>query len=439
MSADPVISALRRAVDDAPRDVSARTHLAAALLRNGELDDALDHISHALSLHPASIPTLVIAAAVHRALDHQLQADSYQLIADALGGQDNPRHPTGRGDTRELESCWCSSSARLSETSTDPWATGVNTTDVQFGRLLMPADRLEDVVGLDHAASQLRRMVIDPMRHPDLVALFGGISEGETLLWGPPHCGQVFIAQALAGELEASLYVISLIELLTTVSSFSPSRQAERDAFQSVFHVAARHAPCVVLLQDLDALGRRRFSRHLPEAGSHADVHNLLYHMDTVRAEVPSVVVLGATNHPWDVAPALSGQDRFSRPVLIPPPNRELRSTILADQLAYRPHESVNIDRLTAITDGYSIQELRLLVARASEIAFDRSLALAAVQPITDADLHAAYHTIEPFLPHWLETADAHRSYWQDSPDSEPLDRLIAVHGTPIKRWLPEP
>ncbi len=164
--------------------------------------------------------------------------------------------------------------------------------------------------------------------------------------WGPPGCGKSFIARALAGELGAGLLSVSIHDVLDMWIGNS-----ERNLHE-LFELARRNAPCVLFIDELDALGQRRSQLHA--SAMRTTVNQLLAELDGVGSDNEGVFVLAATNHPWDVDPAFRRPGRFDRMVLVLPPDAEAREAIFRTHLRDRPIEGVDPAKLARLSDGLS-------------------------------------------------------------------------------------
>ncbi|HSK91180.1 MAG TPA: ATP-binding protein [Euzebyales bacterium] len=200
---------------------------------------------------------------------------------------------------------------------------------------------------MDEVKRRLEASFLAPLRHPEIRARFGKSLRGGLLLWGPPGCGKTFIARALAGELGASFYVVGLNDVLDMWIGSS-----ERN-LHAVFDTARRNSPCVLFFDEIDALGHKR--TQLRGAGAMRGVVNqFLAELDGAGTDNEGVFVLAATNHPWDVDPALLRPGRFDRMLLVLPPDAEAREAILRPHRRGKPTEALDLRRILRATDGFS-------------------------------------------------------------------------------------
>jgi SpoVK/Ycf46/Vps4 family AAA+-type ATPase len=169
-----------------------------------------------------------------------------------------------------------------------------------------------------------------------------------------------------------------------------------------VFQLARRSAPCVVFLDELDALGQKR--SHLRHAGRNT-VNQLLQELDGVGSNNEGVFVLAATNQPWDVDFALRRPGRLDRMVLVLPPDRPARTAILKTHLEGRPVAGIDLGRITRDTDGFSGADLAHLCETAAEKALMDSVRTGTARMIEMRDFAAALPEIRPSTGAWFESA----------------------------------
>ena len=257
--------------------------------------------------------------------------------------------------------------------------------------------RLADVGGLTEVKKRLEASFLAPLRNPELRALYGKSLRGGLLLYGPPGCGKTFLAKAVAGELGASFLHVSLADVLDMYIG-----QSERNV-KELFEVARTSAPCVLFLDELDAIGGKRSLNR--SSGARTTVNQLLTELDGVGSDNEGVFVLAATNHPWDVDPALRRPGRLDRTLLVLPPDREAREAILRTHLRDRPVERIDTRRLAKATEGFSGADLAHLCESASENALMESVGSGQVRMIGMSDFDQALSEIRPSIGPWVETA----------------------------------
>ena len=407
MATDPtVVAALRAAVDAQPASVALRLHLAGLLLPD-DAAGALEQCVAALGVEPDHGEALALAARAAAAAGDSDRAARFGRMAAALAP-----HPAAAAPTDEAERRLPADGGLEDEEEVDRFLRDVLGADPDVE---VPKMTLADVGGLDEVKRRLTTSFLAPMRNPEMRKLFGKSLRGGLLLYGPPGCGKTFLARAIAGELGARFFAVGLHDVLDMWLG-----QSERNLHQ-VFETARRFAPCVLVLDEVDALGMKR--SNLSRSAGRNVVVQLLNELDGTDDRNEGLFVLGATNQPWDVDPALRRPGRFDRTLLVLPPDEPARRVILAYHLRDRPTAGVDVDRLAARTDGYSGADLRLVCESAAEAALEASVAAGTARPIGMDDLQRAVAEVRPSTRPWFEVA---RNYVLFANESGAYDDLLA-------------
>lgn len=366
---DPLLNSLRAAVAAAPNDARLRLHLAELLIGAGETEEALQNLGKALELDPMSARTLEL---IRRASGSPEPVDDDPLAAleREFDGVVPPMFVEGASHDEQAPDAW----AATRETVT-----------------------LADVGGLDDVKHRLEVAFLGPLRNEELRHLYRKDVRGGLLLYGPPGCGKGFVARALAGEIGASFLSVSINEVLEMWIGSS-----ERNLHE-IFATARRRSPTVLFFDELDALGRKR--SQLSNSAMRTTVNQLLHELDGVGVENTDVFVLGATNHPWDIDPALRRPGRFDRTVLVLPPDQAAREAIFRTHLSDRPIAGIDPHRLATLTDGFTGADIAHVCDSAAERALSDAIRSGERRMIEMRDLEAAAREVRPSAGPWFEVA----------------------------------
>ncbi len=247
---------------------------------------------------------------------------------------------------------------------------------------------LDDVGDLVDTKQSLTEAVLWPLRYPDSFVRLGVDPPRGVLLYGPPGCGKTFLIRALAGSGALNVFTVKGAELLDKWVG-----ESER-AVRELFRRAGDAAPALVFLDEIDALAPRRGGSS--DSGvSDRVVAALLTELDGVEP-MRDVVVLGATNRPELIDPALLRPGRLERLVYVPPPDTAARSAVLHSAARNTPLASdVNLPVLADELDGYSAADCAALIREGALAAMRESLD--AVE-VTAAHLATAREAVRPSL-----------------------------------------
>ena len=244
-----------------------------------------------------------------------------------------------------------------------------------------PRVRWEDVGGLDAAQMRLKEGVELPLKDPDAFRRIGIRPAKGFLLYGPPGTGKTLLAKAVAREAEANFISTKSSDLLSKWYGESEQQIAK------LFARARQVAPTVIFIDELDSLVPARGGGMGEPQVTERVVNTILAEMDGLE-ELQSVVVIGATNRPNLVDPALLRPGRFDELIYVGVPDGDGRRRILAIQTARMPlADDVDLDALAERTARYTGADLEDLTRRAGLVALRRSLD---VKAVTMADFEAA-------------------------------------------------
>ncbi|MFL6192061.1 MAG: AAA family ATPase [Actinomycetes bacterium] len=380
---DPeLLAGLRAAVEAVPDNQALRLHVAAVLLEAGRAAESLEQSSAVLALEPGQRQAVELAGRATAALPEAALSAS----APYLTAAPEPQH---RGAT------------------VDQWV---------LGEVEEPRTTLADVAGMPAIKRWLSTAFLSSLRDPQMRRLFGRSLRGGLLMYGPPGCGKTFLARALAGELEAGFLGIDLAHVVDMWLGYS------RRSIHEIFETARAAAPCLLYLDQLDAIGPRRAGRR--HSIGRGVVDQLVAELYSASEEHEGVFVVAATEHPWDVDSLLRQPGRLDHRLLVLPPDLQAREAIIRSVLAGRPlAEDLDLAGLAARTDRYSAADLAQLCESAAAAALEASIVSNSSRPVAMADYTRGLHEVRPSTPPWFELA---RDYARFAAEPGSYDDLVS-------------
>ena len=252
----------------------------------------------------------------------------------------------------------------------------------------------EDIGGLGDQVKRIREMIELPLRFPHVFARLGIDSPKGVLLHGPPGCGKTLIAKVIADETDATFLHLSGPEI---IHKFYGESEAH---LRSVFEKARRHAPAILFLDELDAIAPKREELGGEKQVERRVVAQLLALMDGLD-ERGQVIIIGATNLPNILDPALRRPGRFDREIVIPIPDKHGRKEILTIHTRGIPlAPDVDLERLAFVTHGFVGADLAALAREAAMYAIRRLIPRIDFEreSLPEADLLALEVGMDDFL-----------------------------------------
>ncbi|MCV7282802.1 AAA family ATPase [Mycolicibacterium flavescens] len=338
-------------------DGTIRRQLLEVLLRDVPADDLdLDEVAQRTpGFVVADLAALVREAALRAASRASADGEPPRLTQDDLMGATSVIRPLSRSATEE----------------------------VSVGSVT-----LEDVGDMVDTKQALTEAVLWPLQHPDTFQRLGVAPPRGVLLYGPPGCGKTFVVRALASSGRLSVHAVKGAELMD--KWVGSSEKAVRELFRR----ARDSAPSLVFLDEIDALAPRR-GQSFDSGVTDRVVAALLTELDGIDP-LRDVVVLGATNRPDLIDPALLRPGRLEKLVFVEPPDAQARRDILRTAGKSIPlAPDVDLDALAGELDGYSAADCVALLREAALTAMRRSIDAA---DVTADDVAAARENVRPSL-----------------------------------------
>lgn len=278
-------------------------------------------------------------------------------------------------------------------------------TDSRF--LEKPDIKFEHVGGMQSVKKEIELKIIKPLLHPDLYKAYGKKVGGGILLYGPPGCGKTFIAKATAGEVNAKFINVSLNDILDMWVGNSEKN------LHDIFELARNNTPCVIFIDEIDALGASRSD--MKQSASRHLINQFLQELDGISNSNEGVLILGATNTPWNLDPAFRRPGRFDRIVFVPPPDESSREAIFKLKLASKPTEGIDYSQLAKKTEQYSGADIDAIIDIAIEEKLESSFDTGIPTPLQTKDLLNAIKKHKPSTQEWFSSAKNFALFANDS------------------------
>jgi transitional endoplasmic reticulum ATPase len=265
--------------------------------------------------------------------------------------------------------------------------------------LEVPNVKWTDIGGLEAVKQELMEAVEWPLKYPEVFRRLGIRPPRGILLYGPPGTGKTLLAKAVATESQANFISVKGPEVLS--KWVGESEKAVRE----IFRKARETAPCIIFFDELDSIAPRR-GFHTDAGVTDRIVNQLLTEMDGIQS-LKGVVILGATNRPDILDPALLRPGRFDRVLYVPPPDKAARLAIFKIHTREMPlDEDVDLDILASVTEGYTGADIEAVVREAAMLAARENInaqkvsmrhfekALLKIKPSVGAEEKAEYDRI---------------------------------------------
>ncbi len=245
----------------------------------------------------------------------------------------------------------------------------------------VPDIGFDDIAGLDEVKKTITVRMIDPIKYPEKYAAYGKKTGGGVLLYGPPGTGKTMIAKAIAHEVGAAFYAVKGSDILSKWVGESEQN------ISSLFETASKDERAIIFIDEMDSLFRVRGE----DAHNDKRVNEFLQQIDGFSGRNPNLLLLGATNRPWDVDSAAVRSGRFSEKIYIPLPDGAARLFLLKRHLKKAPlAEDIDWDALTLATEGYSGADIEEICDRAKIEPLGQYIKTDKIVPVTQADVLAA-------------------------------------------------
>jgi SpoVK/Ycf46/Vps4 family AAA+-type ATPase len=273
--------------------------------------------------------------------------------------------------------------------------------------LQKPNINFNDVGGMEAVKKEIELKIIKPLLYPELYKAYGKKIGGGILLYGPPGCGKTFIAKATAGQVNAKFISITLNDILDMWIGNSEKN------LHDIFELARHNTPCVLFIDEIDALGASR-SDMKQSSGRHL-INQFLQELDGINSTNDGVLIIGATNTPWNLDPAFRRPGRFDRIVFVPPPDVTTRESILRLKLNNKPTSTIDLQGIAKKAENYSGADIDAIIDIAIEQKLESSFSDGIPKPLETNDLISALKKHKPSTQEWFSTAKNFAMFANDS------------------------
>lgn len=272
--------------------------------------------------------------------------------------------------------------------------------------LKKPDMGFNDIGGMDHVKNEISLKIIKPLEHKDLYKAYGKKIGGGILLYGPPGCGKTHLAKATAGEINANFINVGINEILDMWVGSS-----ERNLHQ-IFETARRNTPCVIFIDEIDALGANR--NDVNKAAGRTVINQFLSELDGIDSDNDGILIIGATNAPWYIDPAFRRPGRFDRIIFVSPPDVQARAAIFDIQLKDKPIEAIDYAALAKISKEFSGADIKASIDIAIESKLEKAFIDGIPKPLSTKDISNAIKKMKPSTKEWFGSAKNYALYSND-------------------------
>lgn len=270
-----------------------------------------------------------------------------------------------------------------------------------------PEISFKDVGGMENVKREIDLKIVQPLLHPEIYKAYGKKIGGGILLYGPPGCGKTYIAKATAGQINAKFISLNLNDILDMWIGNSEKN------LHRIFEVARNNTPCVLFIDEIDALGASR-SDMKQSAGKNL-INQFLQELDGISNNNEGLLILGATNMPWHLDTAFLRPGRFDRILFVPPPDAPAREAIFDLKLAEKPTKDIDTLTLAKKAPEYSGADIEAVIDIAIENKLEDAIKTGIPEPLTTRDLLKSLKLHKPSTKEWFTTAKNFAVYANES------------------------
>ena len=252
---------------------------------------------------------------------------------------------------------------------------------------ITPEIYFDDIAGLDSVKEAITVRMINPIKYPDIYRVYNKKSGGGILLYGPSGTGKTTIARAIACEVGAKFYAVKGSDIISKWVG-----ESEKN-ISSLFQTARLNDLSIIFIDEMDSLFYQRGN----DANNDKRVNEFLQQIDGIIGQSQNVLILGATNRPWDIDSAALRSGRFSQKIFIPLPDKDSRKFLFNKYIANIPVEKdLDIDKLVEYSEGYSGADIEELCDRAIINPLNQATQTGQIIKVSMEDFEEAFKKVYP-------------------------------------------
>lgn len=418
---NPLIDSLLKALEFSPDNIELRLQIAKLYIDGFYFSEAEEQLLHILAKEEKDEYKLLLAKCYYelskyshsevileQLIENNASLETLELYCYCLLAQDNNQKAlevyqklvqTNKGYTNsDFDDIFRVSNTPNSQDFVDSDATSfIKKSDIKF----------KDVGGMEKVKEEIDLKIIKPLIHKDLYKAYGKKIGGGILLYGPPGCGKTYIAKATAGEINANFINVGINDILDMWLGNSEKNLHE------IFEVARKNKPCVIFIDEIDALGANR--NDINKTAGRTVINQFLAELDGIDSDNDGILVLGATNAPWYIDPAFRRPGRFDRIIFVAPPDEGARKSIFQLQLQEKPIENIDFKTLAKKTNHFSGADIKSSIDVAIEDKLQDAFKDGIPKPLKTKDITKAISKVKPSTKEWFSSAKNYALYSNDA------------------------
>ncbi len=266
-----------------------------------------------------------------------------------------------------------------------------------------PSTNLSNVAGMHKFKELVAVHIRYPLQHKEVAAEYGKSFGGGFLLYGPPGCGKSHVIEAMAGEASLKLIRASISDILNRYVGDSEKN------LSLIFEEARKNQPCILFFDEIEALGGKRESMH--EHWERTLVNQFLLETDRIEKSVEQILIIGATNAPWEIDHALRRSGRFAHMIFVEPPDLEARVELFKMYAGkIKRLGNIDYDELARLTECLSCANIKAICEKARDIAWKEAIEKGTAKIIEMNDFLEVISKEKSDVSEWFEITRQHAS-----------------------------